>query len=65
MGLAVDPAGNVYVADLGNNMIRKIDPSGAVTTLAGHGSIGSTNSLPGPVAFNFPTGVAVDVIGIV
>ena len=35
MGVAVDRAGNVYVADFGNSTIRKITPDGTVSTLAG------------------------------
>jgi sugar lactone lactonase YvrE len=62
-GVAVDGAGNVYVADYGNNLIREIGPSGAVITLAGNGSPGSTNGLDTSATFNQPTGVAVDAAG--
>jgi sugar lactone lactonase YvrE len=34
-GVAVDTSGNVYIADSGNNLVRKVDPSGIMTTLAG------------------------------
>ena len=71
-GLAVDSAGNVYVADEGNHSIRKVTPAGLVTTLAGNASILGTNGLPaggyadgtGSAArFNAPLGVAVDGAG--
>ncbi len=61
-GIAVDPSGNVYVADYGNNLIRKISPEGAVTTLAGSGEAGAGNS-PDTVTFNKPIGVGLDVAG--
>jgi sugar lactone lactonase YvrE len=62
-GVAVDAAGNVYVADYGNNMVRKITPAGIVTTLAGSGTPGSTNGISTVALFNEPTGVAVDAAG--
>jgi sugar lactone lactonase YvrE len=53
---------NLYVADSGNNKIRKIViASGAVTTLAGSGAIGSANSTTGTIAtFNLPSSITTD-----
>jgi sugar lactone lactonase YvrE len=62
-GVAVDSLGNVYVADMGNNLIRKVTPGGVVMTLAGSGARGSDNGVGTAASFNGPTGVAVDAVG--
>jgi DNA-binding beta-propeller fold protein YncE len=58
-GVAVDPAGNVFVADASGHRIRKVAPDGTVTTVAGSGQRGFGDG-PGPEArFHEPFGVAV------
>jgi serine/threonine protein kinase, bacterial len=59
IGVAVDSAGNVYVGDKGNNRVRMITPAGVVSTLAGNGVAGATNSTGASSEFSQPFGVAV------
>ena len=63
IGVAVDSGGDVYVADVSNNEIRKITPTGVVTTLAGSGAPGSANGTGSAALFYDPSGVAVDKYG--
>ncbi len=61
-GVATDSAGNVYVADLGNLTIRKINPAGSVTTLAGSAGVSGFQDGTGSAArFAGPISVATDV----
>jgi len=68
VGIAVDASGNVYVADTGNNRIRKISPDGRVVTLAGSGTGETGGFADGPgvsARFNAPRGVAAGAGGTV
>ena len=69
-GVAVDSAGNLYIADLGNNRVRKVS-AGIITTVAGTGALGSStgsgyngDNIPAASAeLDGPWGVAVDTSG--
>jgi len=61
-GVALDSAGNLYVADRDNHRIRKINTSGIVSTLAGS-TAGSANGTGAAAQFNRPIGLAADALG--
>jgi len=65
IGLAIDGADNVYIADSSNNTLRKMTPAGVVSTLAGVANPlgGSADGTGGAAAFRTPTGLAVDGAG--
>ena len=63
VSIAVDGIGNIYVADGGNNQIRKIDSAGNVTILAGDGTAGFADGKGTSAKFNNPSGIAVDRTG--
>jgi sugar lactone lactonase YvrE len=69
-GLAIDSAGNLYIADAGNNATRKVATTGIITTIAGNGTAcGASTGLCGDggsaaIAYlSYPTRVAVDKAG--
>jgi sugar lactone lactonase YvrE len=63
-GIAADAAGNLYVADSNNYLIRTITPAGVVGTLAGTPSVAGNVDAQGMAAkFNGPEGIAIDASG--
>lgn len=64
-GVAVDKAGNVYIADANNNKVRKVSTSGVITTIAGNGTSGFSGDGGQATAaqLKYPTNVAVDLSG--
>jgi sugar lactone lactonase YvrE len=63
-GLAIDAGGTLYVADAGNELIRKISPAGTVTTVAGSaGVVGAIDGAANAATFSAPFRIAVDAAG--
>ncbi|MDR2208256.1 MAG: hypothetical protein LBE22_04700 [Azoarcus sp.] len=62
LGITIDAAGNLYVADTDNRRIRKITPAGEVSTLAGSEE-GFADGVGGDARFSGPYGVAIDAAG--
>ena len=62
MGVAVDPSGNLFIADYNNNRIRKVDTNGIITTVAGTGTAGYSGDGGQAIAaqLSHPMGVAFD-----
>lgn len=65
LGLAVDAAGNLYIADTNNYAIRKVTTNGVIQTIAGTGASGflGDNGPPGSAQLSAPTGIAIDATG--
>ena len=65
LGVAVDAAGNLYIADTANNMVRRVDSKGVISTFAGTGTAGSSGdgSAATSAQLNGPQGLAVDSAG--
>lgn len=63
--VAADAAGNIYVADTGNNRIRRITPAGIITTVAGNGTSGFSGDggSATSAALSMPYGLAVSAAG--
>lgn len=59
-GIAVDSAGNVYVADSNNSVIRKVSPTGVASTFAGSGSFGNADGTGVAASFYLPSGLSMD-----
>jgi len=62
-GIAIDSSGNIYMSDTQNHRIRKLDPSGNLTIVAGTGVAGYTNGPSSTAQFNGPSAIAVDIEG--
>ena len=62
-GIAIDATGNFYVADAGNNVVRKIDLTGIITTIGGIKGVGGDNGPATAANLSQPTAMAFDAMG--
>ncbi|MNK93459.1 Serine/threonine-protein kinase PknD [compost metagenome] len=63
-GITLDPLGNLFVTDRNNYCVRKVSPSGEVTTLAGRGIEGFVDGTGTNAEFDQPVGITVDALGL-
>ncbi|MBL0153227.1 MAG: IPT/TIG domain-containing protein [Chitinophagaceae bacterium] len=63
LGVAADAAGNVYVADYINSLVRKVTPAGVATTFAGSGGFSLTDGTGTAASFSGPFGICLDASG--
>lgn len=64
LSVCVDAAGNVYIADTGNDRIRKVNASGVISTIAGGNGFFFYNNAPATsIAMDYPVAVTTDVFG--
>jgi sugar lactone lactonase YvrE len=61
--LTIDVSGNIYVADVGNRKIRKVTPTGLVSTFAGSDTSQTYDGVGPASLFNSPRGIAIDASG--
>ena len=64
-GITIDSTRNIYIADYGNNRIRKVNFTGIITTIAGNGTrgYGGDGGIATSASLNFPNGLALDLSG--
>lgn len=64
-GVVVDPAGDIYIADTGNDVVREVTPDGNINTIAGNNTRGYSGdgSAPASAQLYSPTGLALDAAG--
>jgi sugar lactone lactonase YvrE len=62
--VAIDAAGNVYIADSGNNVVEKVTPAGTLSVFAGNGTAGiATAGTATSSHLDYPIGIAIDAAG--